>query len=72
LQQHQLRLHLHVEATGGVEQVEQHVAEGDLGERFSKMGSSTVRMANSNSSTLVSGGTQPDSTCSWPPGGSHG
>ena len=34
LQQHQLRLHLHVEATGGVEQIEQHVAEGDLGERF--------------------------------------
>jgi len=30
----------------------------------SKMGSQTVRMAASNSSTRVSAGTQPESTCS--------
>jgi hypothetical protein len=31
---------------------------------FSKMGSQTVRMADSNSSTRVPWGTQPDSRCS--------
>ncbi|MNC71783.1 hypothetical protein D3C75_1227410 [compost metagenome] len=30
LQQHQLRLHLHVEAPRGLEQAQQHLAEGDV------------------------------------------
>ena len=62
LQQHQLGLHLHLEAAGGLEQAQQGLAEGDVLQRaVEDRLADTARIAASNSSTRVWAGTQPAS-----------
>jgi hypothetical protein len=64
LQQNQLRLHLHVEASRGLEQAQQHLGEGDFLQRLVE--NRLAHGAHRRLQLIHPGarGTHPDSTCS--------